>query len=628
MAAKNIRTQGKKRQAQMLLQSNRLQEARQLLTEICQIDERDAESWFLLGVLYGKAGNPGAAETCLRRSLAHAPRQANTLFNLGISLRDQGKFSDATEALQQATQIKPDYLEAYSSLGFVLLSLKKRKQATQAFLDAVRLKPDSAEGHANVGAALFGDGRLEEAVSYIRRAIEIKPDFGAFHDSLGTVYCCQGRIAESIAEHETAARLQPNEPLSYSNLLMTMHYQTSNEADNALALHRRWAERYGGSENPPESSHSNNPDPARRLRIGYVSPDFREHSVAYFLEPLLANHDPGNVEIFCYADVPRPDATTERMKALAHHWRPISKFPTSQVANLIRTDAIDILVDLAGHTGSNRLPVFALKPAPVQTTYLGYPDTTGLSTIDYRLTDGHADPVGVSDAYYTEKLLRLEPGFLCYRPPADAPEVAPSPCASNGYVSFGSFNNLCKVNPEVIALWSRLLHALPNAKLVLKYHWLSDAATRERYVAMFAQNGISLDRLQIFGMAPTTSEHLATYARMDIALDTFPYNGTTTTCEAMWMGVSVVTLAGRTHSGRVGVSLLSQAGLTEQIANSPDEYVDKAVQLAGDPDRLARLRAELRPRLADSSLCDGESFARSVEAAYRGMWEKWCAART
>lgn len=627
MTAKNIRTHAKKRQVQALLKANRLQEAKLLLTEICNIDERDAESWFLLGVLYGKIGNPAGAESCLRRSIALIPNQVHALFNLGIALRDQGKLENSADILRQAIKIKPDYLEAYSSLGFVLLSLRRREEAIEAFHEVARRKPEFAEAHANVGAALFGHGRLEESASSLRRAIELKPEHGTFHDTLGTVLCCQGKIEEAIKQHEEAVRCQPNEPISYSNLLMTMQYRTSNDATSSISQHRLWAERYVSFKNPPANSYSNRPDPARRLRIGYVSPDFREHSVAYFLEPLLANHDSTVVEVFCYADVPHPDATTRRLQSLAHHWRPISKLPHPRVAGIIQADAIDILVDLAGHTGSNRLPVFAQKPAPIQTTYLGYPNTTGLSTMDYRLSDSHADPIGQSEAFYTETLMRLDPGFLCYQPPADAPAVKPAPCSSNNYVTFGSFNNLSKVNPEVIALWARILLALPESKMVLKYHWLSDEATRERYYSLFAKHGIARERLQVFGMAPTTAEHLAMYALMDIALDTFPYNGTTTTCEALWMGVPVITLAGRTHAGRVGVSLLSQVGLTELIAESPEQYLHKAVHLAANRDRLTRPRSELRQQIADSALCNGQAFAQRVETAYRTMWQKWCATR-
>ncbi|MHB8535829.1 MAG: O-linked N-acetylglucosamine transferase, SPINDLY family protein [Sulfuricaulis sp.] len=627
MTKKNIQMHVRKRQVQALLQSNRLQEAKILLTEMRDLDGGDAETWFLLGVIYGKNGSAVSAEPCLRKAVELSPNHSPARYNLGIALRDLGKLQEAADCLHEVTRIKPDYVEAYSSLGFVLLSLMQREEAIHAFKQVVRLQPEAAEAHANLGSALYIAGHLEESVSRFRRAIKLKPVCGAFYDPLGTVLCCQGKAEEAIASHREALRLQPDEPTSHSNLLFTMQYNPPIDPAESLTEHRRWAEKHGGGNSLPVDSYANNKDPIRRLRVGYVSPDFREHSVAYFIEPLLGKHDPAAFDIFCYADVKRADATTHRLQSLAHHWRSISRLSHDQLANTIRADGIDILVDLAGHTGGNRLPVFARKPAPIQVTYLGYPNTTGLATMDYRLTDSRADPTAQHDTYYSERLVRLDPGFLCYQPPADAPAVAPAPCEGHGYITFGSFNNLSKISSETIALWARILHTIPTGQLVLKYHWLSDTATRERYYGLFAEHDIPRERVQVFGMAPTTAEHLSMYSRIDIALDPFPYNGTTTTCEALWMGVPVITLAGRAHASRVGASLLSQVGLTELVAETADQYLATAVSLADNRATLVQLRAGLRAKVASSTLCDSQSFARRVEAAYRTMWEKWCAAR-
>ena len=624
MAPKKISIRVKKQQARALLQRSRLQEARVLLTEICNLDARDAESWFLLGVLYGNTGSLMASENCLRKAITLAPNHGEAYYNLAIALSDQGRLGEAVEYLHQAIRIRPGYAEAYTSLGFALFALSRHDEGIRAFEQAVRLQPSQLIAHTNLGSALYMAGRLEASVVCLRRAIELKPDCGVCHDTLGTVLCCQGKIEEAIVSHREALRLQPDNPASHSNLLLTMQYQSSADPAECLAEHRRWAECHGGCENRPANSYQNNPDPVRQLRVGYVSADFREHSVAYFFEPLLANHDPAVVETFCYSDVKREDATTQRLKSRACHWQPISRLTSPQVADMIRADGIDILVDLSGHTGGNRLPVFALKPAPIQVSYLGYPNTTGLSTMDYRFTDSCTDPVGQRDMFHTETLVRLDPGFLCYRPPADMPAVTPAPSVHNGYITFGSFNNLSKITPETVILWAAILSAVPTARLVLKYHWLSDPPTRERYYRLFAEHGITRDRVQVFGMTPTTAEHLATYAHLDIALDPFPYNGTTTTCEALWMGVPVITLAGTTHAGCVGVSLLTTVGLTEFIAESPEEYLGLAARLAENPVRLGLLRADLRGKIAGSSLCDGHSFARRVEGAYRTMWEKWC----
>ena len=353
------------------------------------------------------------------------------------------------------------------------------------------------------------------------------------------------------------------------------------------------------------------------------SPDFCTHSVAFFIDPILAHHDRRHIEVTCYADVAVPDTTTTRLRTLADSWRNTCRLTDAQVAEMVRADGIDILVDLAGHTADNRLLVFARKPAPVQVTYLGYPNTTGLQTVDYRLTDAWADAEELPNGY-TEELVRLPHGFLRYAPPKEAPPVGRLPARETDYVTFGSFNNLPKVNPGVVARWSEILLAVPNSRLLLKTKSFNDEATQERYFGLFAQNGVGREHLDFIGHTPSSREHLALYNQVDIGLDPFPYNGTTTTCEALWMGVPVITLAGEVHAGRVGVSLLSSVGLTELIADTADQYISLAVELAGNVNRLSSLRANLRGRVAASPLCDGQTFTHALEAAYRSMWRRWC----
>ena len=371
--------------------------------------------------------------------------------------------------------------------------------------------------------------------------------------------------------------------------------------------------------------HSNEKLPERRLRVGYVSPNFHQHSVAYFIEAVIASHDRSAYEIICYSDVARPDSVTDRIKSLTGSWRDILGMSHEQAAGLIRSDQIDILVDLAGHTAGNRMLLFARKPAPVQVTYLGYPSTTGLTTMDYRITDRFADPPGQTDHLHTEELVHLPQGFLCYKPPGQTPDVADLPFIASGGITFGSFNHLAKITPEVVRLWSNILNSLPDAQIILKAKPLFDMGTQQLLREMFVQNGVSPARLTLTGHAQSMSEHLELYHRIDIGLDTFPYNGTTTTCEAMWMGVPVVTLAGETHASRVGASILSNVGLPELIAGSPEEYLKKGVQLANDLERLQGMRANLRPMMERSPLMDANGFTRSLEAAYRQMWHRWCA---
>jgi predicted O-linked N-acetylglucosamine transferase (SPINDLY family) len=361
------------------------------------------------------------------------------------------------------------------------------------------------------------------------------------------------------------------------------------------------------------------------LRIGYLSPDFCSHSVAFFVEPLLATHDRGSFEILCYANVTQPDQITEHLQRLGHTWRDIVRLRDEDVAVQIRQDHVDILVDLTGHTANNRLQVFARKPAPVQVAYLGYPNTRGFTAMDYWLSDAHADPPGQTERFYVEEIVRLPHGFNCYRPPAANPDVRALPARAVGHITFGSFNNAPKVNARVIALWARILNALPEARLIMKARQLVDSATKANFHRLFEQHGVTPERVEMISWVPSSTAHLELYNRIDIGLDCFPYNGHTTTCEALWMGVPVITLAGLTHAGRVGVSLLSQVGLGELIADTPEVYAELAVALARDLVRLETLRHGLRDRVTQSPLTDASIITRSFEAAYRQMWRRWCA---
>ena len=358
--------------------------------------------------------------------------------------------------------------------------------------------------------------------------------------------------------------------------------------------------------------------------MGYVSPDFRRHSVAYFIEPLIARHDRDAFEVYCYSNVLTPDSMTRHLMGLSDSACHIVAMSDGEAADRVRADGIDILVDLAGHTAGGRLGLFALKPAPVQVSYLGYPNTTGLAAIDWRITDIHADPPGNGDEFHSERLARLPRTFLCFQPPADAPAIQPPPSIESGRITFGSFNTLPKVTPEVVGAWAQLLHRVPGSRLLLKASGLTDAAGRGRLLGEFAQHGIDEDRLTLLGKVGDFNAHLARYHEMDIGLDPFPYNGTTTTCEAVWMGVPVVSLAGDRHAGRVGASVLANLGLEELIATSIDEYLAIAADLAADTARLGMLRETMRARVVASPLRDETGFSREVEHAYRQMWLRWC----
>lgn len=588
MARINILTRSRKKKAMTLAQSGQLPEAKKLLEDICRVDRLDSETWFMLGFVCGQLGN--------------AEREA-------------------ISALQEAVRLGPESAQAHAALGDALLHVDRLEEAVVSLRKVTRLDPPNAEAHARLGRVLQSLDHLTESESCYRSALRLQPHWAVMHTGLGSVLCAQGRIEESVASHQRAVELTPHDAWTHSNLLLTMQYLPEAQPADMFAAHRRWAALH--DKGPIPSAWRNVRDPGRRLKVGYISADFRMHSVPFFFEPLLAHHDDNMFESTCYAAIMHPDTVTARLQNLADRWKSIMGLTGAQVAEMIRTDGIDILVDLAGHTGNNALKVFSYKPASVQVTWLGYPDTTGLSTIDYRLTDALCDPPG-NEAFHTETLVRLPGCFLCYQPLTDAPEVAPLPAVGKGYVTFGSFNHLPKMNAKVIALWAKLLAAVPQARLLIKNKSLTDAATAERYYGSFAVHGIGRERVELTGFTATQAEHMELYRRVDIALDTFPYSGATTTCEALWMGVPVVTLAGVRHSGRVGVSLLNAVGLNDWIAGTPEHYVAIAVQMAADIPRLADLRAGLRQRMAASPLCDGKAFTRKVEAAYRQMWLAWC----
>jgi predicted O-linked N-acetylglucosamine transferase (SPINDLY family) len=412
---------------------------------------------------------------------------------------------------------------------------------------------------------------------------------------------------------------------AHSYALLLSHYSAS-DPEALFHDHRRWAERFatGLAGHPFDTS----PDPEKKLRIGYVSADFKDgHPLTYFIKNVLAAYDREHFSVTCYSNVARADATTEHFAAMVDEWRDISNVADDEAARLIRADRIDLLVDLGGHCGGNRLLLFARKPAPVQITWLGYPDTTGLPAIDYRFTDGIADPPGASERFHTERLVRPAGGFLCYTPPASELAVSALPAWFNSRVTFASFQYPAKLTAGVIATWARVLQQVPRSELLL-HHCFSDyfdanGAVRTRIVRAFAALGIEPGRLQFVGSV-SFENHLKLYGHADIALDTFPYNGTTTTCESLWMGVPVITLEGATHAGRVGKSILTRAGLGGLVASTPESYVQAAVDLAADLEKLARLRASLRGLLERSPLMDNAGFTRGIESEYRNLWLRWC----
>ena len=594
-----------------------------MLARICEKEHRNGEAWFLRGTILGKMGNFQYAADCLRRAIKLRPRDALGYFNLGNTLAAGGQLDDAAAAYQTAQILTPCQPDIARALARLEVKRGRFGSAIQQYCRYLEAHPNDPDVLGNLGACYFHLGELEAAVKSYEGSLRQRLEPG-YMDGLGAALCRQGRISEALDVYRQAIKLQPGNARLYSNLLLTLNYLPESDSEYLLKQHQLW-ERCNGIVAPQNSSFCNTPDPKRRLRIGYVSPDFRTHSVAYFVEVLLANHDKTQVETYAYFCSSRSDETTERLRVVTHHWRDMASLDDEAAFEQIRADSIDILVDLAGHTAGNRLPLFRKKPAPLQITYLGYPATTGLDAMDYRLTDAFADPRNYDD-HYSEELIRLPGCFICYSPPIGSPPAAVVPPATKaGYVTFGSFNNQAKINSDVIGVWSRLLHTVPDSRLLLKNPSLTDAETASYCRVGFSKHGIGPERLELIGLAPTMEDHMNTYGRVDIALDTFPYNGTTTTCEALWMGVPVISLAGRSHAGRVGVSILSTIGMEDLLADSSEGYVLRAHDLANDVQRLTKLRGLLRTRMHNSQLCDAQRFVRELESVYRDIWRRWCA---
>jgi len=614
---------------------------------------------FALALKYYEAGLPGEAWALLRdavlRDTVDGPEPSVDVLGLAAVLRLEAlAFEDALSLSSRVIALDPAHVGARLWQAQALLHLGRMTEAEAAIAAATVLPGANPAGWNNVGNLLDELGHPEAARAALARAIAQAPDFSLAHNNLGVVLAGQGQYAAAAAEHRIALNCEPGNLAARNNLGVALLEQgLAAEAvaafDDVLradpsmrdaAGNRLYADIY--SESDPRALHAAHAawgkampappplrpadgNPARRLRVGYVSPDFRRHSVSFFIEPILAAHDPAAVEVFCYADVARADAVTARLRAAAHHWRDVYGKSDDDVFHLIQGDGIDILVDLAGHTKGNRLAVFARRPAPVQVTAWGYPATTGLSAMDYRLCDAVTDPAVAADAYAVETLVRLVPGLHCYLPPDPAPPVADLPALTSGHVTFGSFNKLAKISPSTVAMWAGVLRAVPRSRLLLKTKPLAETETRARLERSFAMHGIAAARLDLRAWVPDDSGHLGLYNTVDIALDTFPYNGTTTTCEALWMGVPVLTMTGAGHAARVGASLLTQVGMTDWIADAPDMFAARAAGFAGDLEALAQVRRDLRARVRTSALCDAPAHARGVEAAYRAVWRKSCA---
>jgi protein O-GlcNAc transferase len=547
------------------------------------------------------------------------PQDAADWTRRGQHLEQEGDSTRAIEAYRRAIALDAASFAARVNLG-LLYERRALPEAAIAELEAaVAIRPDDAAALRGLGGILRRTGQFERAIALLDRAIAADPHDAVARANLGLTLSATGRHDEALTQLAEAVRLAPEDANTHHARLLTMHYASQVTPAEIAAAHREFGQMIE-QQHPALPPVSYGPAEGRRLRIGFVSGDFRRHAVACFLEPLLEHLARDAFEVHAFSTFALEDEVTVRLRALCDGFHDVSTRDAADIAPLVRRLRIDVLVDLAGHMAHNRLDVFARRPAPLSLTWLGYPNTTGLTRIDRRLTDAESDPPGLTESLHTERLLRLDGGFLCYRAPRPCPEVGPCPSASGGPVRFGSFNALNKVSERLLALWSRLLAAAPEAQLTIKHPYLSAENGRKLLEARLVRAGIALDRVELLGQVPDAASHLAVYGRIDVALDTYPYHGTTTTCDALWMGVPVVSLAGPAHVSRVGASLLTRVGLADLIAEDEDAYIATAVALARDLPRRQELRRTLRARMAASTLGDAARFAHTFGDAIRAAY--------
>jgi predicted O-linked N-acetylglucosamine transferase (SPINDLY family) len=611
--------------AESHLQSGNLDEVGRTCFLVLEKDPGNVEALFLLGNMAHQKGDHEEAVSCFARAVAESPALPVLHLNLGSSLMLLKRYEESIAELREATLLDPSYSAAWFQLGVALEEKGDLDEALSAYSRTRMLDPDHAHAVLRSADIRQRQNLMEEALELYKESLRLQPGNFMACNNAGNAAKYLGRIRDALDWYRRAQELEPGQRICASNYLMTMLLSHDCSPEEIYRTHAQWSETF---ENPlahERKTLRNTPEPERPLRIGYLSCDFKYHPVAFFIEPILAAHDRGEFTLFCYSNCDSPDMITAQLERLADVWRPIGRLADDEVCDLIRSDAIDILVDLGGHTAQNRLTVFARKPAPVQATWLGYPATTGLKNIDYRISDAAADPPGLTEQFHSETLCRIPSPFICYRPPANSPPVAPLPFLENGHVTFGVFNHFSKITPNAVELWCRLLRSVPGSRLMLKAQGMEHETMRERAQEMFTRHGISRDRIDLVGKTPSIYSHLELFGRVDISLDTFPYNGTTTTCESLWMGVPVIAKEGDAHVSRVSVSLLGAIGLSGLVASSDEEYIALATFLAGDAKNLEILRNNLRDRMRASKLLDTAGFTRNLETAYREMWRGWCA---
>lgn len=575
---------------------------------------------FLLGDALFALERKGEAAECYSRAIEQMPMHAAAHSNLGNALHSQRKYAEATAAFRRALDLAPQRAEIHNNLGNVLRDQSRVDEAIEAYHNALRIDSNLAEAHNGLGVCLREKMRIDEAVVCFQRACALKAELADAACNLGTALRDQAQLPESIAELRRAIELDPSLFRAHGNLAYALWFCPGYSQTQIYEEHQRLNQQHALPLAAKVRPYRNDRSPDRRLRVGYVSPNFRDHVQSLFMTPLLAAHDHEQFEIVAYADQFDADAITERLRPHFDLWRDTNRLTDDELADLMRADRIDILVDQTMHMAQSRLLVFAQKPAPVQVTWLAYPGTTGLTAIDYRITDPRLDPPGMFEGTYAEATVWLPDTYWCYDPLDEITAVNRLPALDRGYVTFGCLNQFTKVNADVLTLWARVLQAVPKSRLLLL---AEEGSSRQRVLDSLGKEQIDPARLEFF-TRQRRQAYLEAHHRIDIGLDTFPYNGHTTTLDSLWMGVPVVSRLGETIVGRAGLSILHNVGLENLVAKSDGAFVETAVQLAKSLEDLARLRSSLRDTLRRSALMDGPRFTRHFEAAYRTMWQAWC----
>lgn len=559
--------------------------------------------------------------SCYNEAIEVNPSIARVHLNKGVVLEALGRQQEALLAYDEAIRLNAAYAEAYNNKGNIFKEQNRYEESLNAYRTAIRYSPGLAEAHYNLSIVLSRQGYLTQAIDACRLSIKIQPEYVEAYINLGNNLLDLGFYDEAENAYRAAIDINPGNTGAHSNLLFLLSSGAQNNAKKLAEAQIKWRDIISDNlDHHILTGRHVSGESKNRLRIGYISPDFRKHVVNYFFEPLLTSHDRSRFEIFCYdIGTGKPDFITERLQQRSDHWRDASRLDDSELAKLINKDRIDILVDLAGHTANNRLTVFTYRPAPVQVTYLGYFAGTGLSEMDYWITDNVIHPANTKETS-EETIYRLPRCWVCYQPPEEAPDVSVSPTCDNQVV-FGSFNKLSKLTPDVIETWSILLHKLPGSRLLVMDRAFRENVTQQLYVERFSRYRIAKNRL-LFRSGGSYENYLSTYAEVDIILDTFPRTGGTTTAEALWMGVPVVTLAGEYYVERISASKLTAIGLEHLVTYNKEDYVSRAVELASAPEQRAMLRNSLRKTMAESALCDSPGLANAIEAAYLNMWQE------